>query len=234
VRVLVAEDSIKMAGLIKRGLNEHGYAVDVVGDGQDALWMATENGYDAILLDVVLDANGPGPDGFEVCRSLRKRGCWSPVLMLTAREAVEDRVRGLNAGADDYITKPFSFQELVARLRAVTRRGIVERPAELAVGDLRLDPSTHDVWRAEHRLELTAKEFALLEYLMGRSDQVVTRTNLIEHIWDFAYEGDSNVVDVHVRNLRGKIDRPFGRASLETVRGVGYRLRDDRVRATAD
>jgi len=154
--------------------------------------------------------------------------------MLTAREAVEDRVRGLNAGADDYLTKPFSFQELIARLRAVTRRGTVERPAEFLVGDLRLDPSTHDVWRGQHRLDLTAKEFALLEYLMGRSDEVLTRTNLIEHVWDFAYEGDSNIVDVHVRNLRSKIDRPFGRASLETVRGVGYRLRDDRVNATAD
>jgi two-component system, OmpR family, response regulator len=153
--------------------------------------------------------------------------------MLTAREAVEDRVRGLNAGADDYITKPFSFQELIARLRAVTRRRAVERPAELVVGDLRLDPSTHDAWRGQHRLDLTAKEFALLEYLMGRSSEVLTRTKLIEHVWDFAYEGDSNVVDVHIRNLRSKIDRPFGRMSLETVRGVGYRLRDDRVDATA-
>jgi two-component system, OmpR family, response regulator len=234
VRVLVAEDSIKMAGLIKRGLKEHGYAVDVVGDGQEALWMATENGYDAILLDVVLDANGPGPDGFDVCRELRKRGCWSPVLMLTAREAVEDRVRGLDAGADDYLTKPFSFLELIARLQAVTRRGAVERPAGLVVGDLRLDPSTHEVWRGPHRLDLTAKEFALLEYLMGRTDQVLSRTDLIEHLWDFAYEGDSNVVDVHVRNLRGKIDRPFGRASLETVRGVGYRFRDDSIDATPD
>ncbi len=234
MRVLVAEDSIKMAGLIKRGLEEHGYAVDVVGDGRDALWMAAEHGYDAIVLDVVLDANGSGPDGFQVCRRLREQACWSPILMLTARDAVDDRVRGLNAGADDYLTKPFSFQELIARLRAVMRRGAVERPAELAIGDLRLDPATHDVRRGQHRVDLTAKEFALLEYLIGRPDEVITRTNLIEHVWDFAFEGDSNVVDVHVRNLRTKIDRPFGRASLETVRGVGYRLRDDGVDTTAD
>ena len=234
MRVLVAEDSIKMAGLIKRGLEEHGFAVDVVGDGQDALWMATEHGYDAILLDVILDAAGPGPDGFDVCQRLREQGCWSPVLMLTARDAVEDRVRGLNAGADDYLAKPFSFQELIARLRAVMRRGAVERPAKLAVGDLRLDPATHEVRRGQQRLDLTAKEFVLLEYLMGHTDEVVTRSNLIEHVWDFAYEGDSNIVDVHVRNLRSKIDRPFERASLETVRGVGYRLRDDGIDSAAD
>ena len=234
MRVLVAEDSIKMAGLIKRGLEEHGYAVDVAAGGQDAIWMATEQGYDAILLDIVLDAMGPGPDGFDVCRRLREQGCWSPVLMLTAREAIEDRVRGLDAGADDYLTKPFSFQELIARIRAVMRRGVIERPAELAIGDLRLDPATHEVWRGQQRLDLTAKEFALLEYLMGHADEVVTRTNLIEHVWDFAFAGDSNVVDVHVRNLREKIDRPFERASLETVRGVGYRLLDDGIDASPD
>ncbi len=234
MRVLVAEDSIKMARLIKRGLDEHGYAVDVAASGEDALWMATEQGYDAILLDVVLDAMGPGPDGFDVCRSLREHGCWSPVLMLTARAAIEDRVRGLDAGADDYLTKPFSFQELIARIRAVMRRGVIERPAGLAVGDLRLDPAAHEVWRGQQRLELTAKEFALLEYLMGHANEVITRTNLIEHVWDFAFAGDSNVVDVHVRNLREKIDRPFERASLETVRGVGYRLLDDGIDASPD
>ncbi len=234
MRVLLAEDSIKMAGLIKRGLEEHGYAVDVVGGGRDAIWMAAENEYDAIVLDVVLDATTPGPDGFDVCHHLREEGRWTPVLMLTARDTVEDTVRGLNAGADDYLVKPFSFQELLARLRSVMRRGAVERPTELAVGDLRLDPATHEVWRGQQRLELTAKEFALLEHLMGHSHEVVTRTSLIEHVWDFAFEGDSNVVDVHVRNLRAKIDRPFGRGSLETVRGVGYRIRDDSADATAD
>jgi two-component system OmpR family response regulator len=234
MRVLVVEDSIKMAALVKRGLEEQGYAVDVVGDGGDALWMSAEHRYDAVVLDVVLDATGSGPDGFEICRQLREQACWSPILMLTARDSVEDRVRGLNAGADDYLTKPFSFQELIARLRAVMRRGALERPAELAIGDLRLDPATHDVRRGHHRVDLTAKEFALLEFLIGRPDEVVTRTNLIEHVWDFAFEGDSNVVDVHVRNLRTKIDRPFGRASLETVRGVGYRLRDDGIDTAAD
>jgi two-component system OmpR family response regulator len=208
--------------------------VDVVGDGHEALWMATEHSYDAIILDIVLDANGSGPDGFDVCQRLREQGCWSPVVMLTARDAVEDRVRGLNAGGDDYLTKPFSFQELIARLQAVMRRGAAERPAELTVGDLHLQASTHEVRRGPHPLDLTAKEFALLEYLMSHQNEVVSRTSLIEHVWDFAYEGDSNVVDVHVRNLRGKIDRPFGRATLETVRGVGYRLRDDRVDALAD
>jgi len=234
MHVLVVEDSIKMAALIKRGLEEQGHAVDMVSDGRDALWMAAEHGYDAVLLDVVLGATGSGPDGFEVCRKLREQACWSPILMLTARDSVEDRVSGLNAGADDYLTKPFSFQELIARLRAVMRRGAVARPAEMAIGDLRLDPATHDVRRGQRRVDLTAKEFALLGYLIGRPDEVVTRTNLIEHVWDFAFEGDSNVVDVHVRNLRTKIDRPFGRASLETVRGVGYRLRDDGDDATAD
>ena len=234
MHVLVVEDSIKMAALIKRGLEEQGYAVDMVSDGRDALWMAAEHGYDAVVLDVVLGATGSGPDGFEVCRKLREQACWSPILMLTARDSVEDRVSGLNAGADDYLTKPFSFQELIARLRAVMRRGAVARPAEMAIGDLRLDPATHNVRRGQRRVDLTAKEFALLGYLIGRPDEVVTRTNLIEHVWDFAFEGDSNVVDVHVRNLRTKIDRPFGRASLETVRGVGYRLRDDGDDATAD
>jgi two-component system, OmpR family, response regulator len=234
VRVLVVEDSVKMAGLIKRGLEEQGFAVDVAATGQDAIWMAMEHEYDAIVLDVVLDAKGPGPDGFEVCRHLRDEGRWSPVLMLTARDAVEDRVRGLNVGADDYLTKPFSFQELLARLRALMRRGTIERPAELVVGDLRLEPATHRVRRGEERIDLTAKEFALLEYLMARAGDVIRRSDLIEHVWDFAFEGDSNVVDVHVRNLRCKIDRPFGRASLETVRGVGYRVRDERTPSPAD
>jgi two-component system OmpR family response regulator len=234
VRILVVEDSDKMAGLLERGLAGHGYAVDIAPNGHDALWFATEHPYDAIVLDIGLDADGPGPNGFEVCRELREQDCWSPVLMLTARDAVEDRVRGLNVGGDDYLTKPFSFIELIARVQAVMRRGAVKRPSELTVGDLRLRSSTHEAWRGDRLLEVTAKEFALLEYLMSHENEVVSRTTLIEHVWDFAFEGDSNVVDVHVRNLRGKIDRPFGRNSLETVRGVGYRIRDDAAIAPAD
>ena len=176
----------------------------------------------AVVLDIML----PGIDGFEVCRRLREAGVWSPVLMLTARDSVRDRVEGLDRGADDYLTKPFSFAELLARLRALVRRGATERPAELRVGDLTLDPSTRRVTRDGRPIDLTAKEFALLEYLMRHPGQVLTRTRLIEHVWDFAYEGDSNVVDVYVRYLREKVDRPFGRRSIETVRGVGYRLRE--------
>jgi two-component system OmpR family response regulator len=224
VRVLVVEDSVKMAGLLRRGLEEEGHAVDVAPDGAEALWMGQENPYDAIVLDIILDPSGSGPDGFEICRRLRKAGRSSPVLMLTARDAVEDRVRGLDVGADDYLTKPFSFEELNARIRALLRRGSGERAAVLEVGDLTLDPAGHEVSRAGTPIDLTAKEFSLLEYLMRHPGVALTRTQLIEHVWDFAYEGDSNVVDVHVRNLRLKIDRAFDRSSLETVRGVGYRL----------
>jgi two-component system, OmpR family, response regulator len=220
VRVLIVEDEVKMAGLLKRGLEEEGYAVDVAGNGSDAVWLGTENPYDAIVLDVML----PDQDGFEVCRQLRAGGRWAPVLMLTARDAVPDRVAGLDAGADDYLTKPFSFTELFARLRAVVRRGVAERPAVLRVGDLVLDPATKKVIRANTPVDLTAKEFALLEYFMRHPGEVLGRTRIIEHVWDFAYEGDSNVVDVYVRYLREKIDRPFGRDSIETVRGTGYRL----------
>jgi two-component system, OmpR family, response regulator len=221
MRVLVVEDDVKMAGLIRRGLVEEGLAADVARTGNDALWMAGATEYDAIVLDVML----PGTDGFTVCRRLREDGMWSPVLMLTARDAVEDRVAGLDAGADDYLTKPFSFAELLARLRALARRPPVERPAIVAVGDLRLDPSTRQVWRGEAEIELSAKEFALLETFMRRPGQVLSRYQLLEHCWDYGYENRSNVVDVYVRYLREKIDRPFGRRSLETVRGAGYRLR---------
>jgi two-component system OmpR family response regulator len=225
VRILVVEDAEKMATLLRRGLGEDGFAVDVAGDAEEAVWFAREHAYDAIVLDISL---GPGSvDGYEVCRRLRESGRWSPVLMLTARDAVEDRVRGLDVGADDYLTKPFSFDELLARLRALIRRGAEARPTVLAVGDLSLDPARHEVRRADHPIELTGKEFALLEFFMRHEGDVLTRTALIEHVWDFAHEGDSNVIDVHVRNLRTKIDRPFGRASLETVRRVGYRLRDE-------
>jgi two-component system OmpR family response regulator len=221
MRVLVVEDEVKMAGLLRRALEEEGYAVDVASNGGDGLWLGTENAYDAVVLDLML----PDVDGFDVCRRLREAGRWSPVLMLTARDAVTDRVAGLDAGADDYLTKPFSLAELLARLRALIRRGGVERPAVLRAGDLTLDPTTHAVRRAGSDIELTAKEFALLEYLMRHVGEVLGRTRLIEHVWDFAYEGDSNVVDVYVRYLRNKIDRPFGRDSIETVRGSGYRLR---------
>jgi two-component system OmpR family response regulator len=223
VRVLVVEDEVKMAALIRRGLKEEGMAVDVATKGEDALWRAGSAPYDAIVLDVML----PGIDGFETCRRLRDDGVWAPVLMLTARDAVEDRVAGLDGGADDYLTKPFSFAELLARIRALARRGPVERPAVLEVGDLRLDPSTHQVWRGQTEISLSAKEFALLEVFMRRTGQVLSRLQLLEHAWDYDYENRSNVVDVYVRYLRKKIDEPFGRDSIETVRGAGYRLRKD-------
>jgi len=224
MRVLVVEDELKMASLLRRGLVEEGHAADVAGTGDDALWMAEAVEYDAIVLDVML----PGPDGFEVCRRLRERGVWSPVLVLTARDAVEDRVAGLDAGADDYLPKPFSFAELLARLRALVRRGSAERPSILEVGDLRLDPASRQAWRDDTEVQLSAKEFALLETFMRRPGQVLSRYELLEHAWDYGYEHRSNVVDVYVRYLRDKIDRPFGRNSLETVRGAGYRLRAPR------
>jgi two-component system OmpR family response regulator len=221
MRVLVVEDDVKMASLLRRGLLEEGLAADVARTGDDALWMAEATVYDAIVLDVML----PGADGFEVCRRLREAGRWSPVLMLTARDAVEDRVAGLDAGADDYLTKPFSFAELLARLRAIARRAPLERPAVLEAGDLRLDPATRRAWRGDVEIGLSAKEFALLETFMRRPGEVLSRYQLLEHCWDYGYENRSNVVDVYVRYLREKIDRPFGRKSLETVRGAGYRFK---------
>lgn len=223
MRVLVVEDTQRMAGLLRRGLQEEGYSVDVVANGEDAVWMASENPYDAIVLDVML----PDYDGFEVCRRIRGAGRWAPVLMLTARDGLHDRVEGLDVGADDYLTKPFAFAELLARLRAVMRRGAPERPAVLVVHDLTMDPATKVVRRGDRTIGLTPKEFSLLEYFMRHPGEVLTRTRLLEHVWDFAFEGDSNVVEVYVRYLREKIDRPFGRESLETVRGVGYRLRNE-------
>ena len=225
MRVLVVEDDVKMAGLIRRGLVEEGLSADIALTGDDALWMAAATDYDAIVLDVML----PGTDGFSVCRRLREDGRWSPVIMLTARDAVEDRVSGLDAGADDYLTKPFSFAELLARLRALARRPSLERPTVLEVGDLRLDPATRHVWRGETEIGLSTKEFALLETFMRRPGQVLSRYQLLEHCWDYAYENRSNVVDVYIRYLREKIDRPFGVSSIETVRGAGYRLRREAV-----
>ena len=223
MRILVVEDELKMAGLLHRGLSEDGHVVDVARSGDDAVWMGQVVEYDAIVLDLML----PGIDGVGVCRRWRESGVWSPVLVLTARDTVEDRVASLDAGADDYLAKPFSFAELLARLRALARRGGTERPVELKVGDLRLDPATRQVWRGETEIELSGKEFALLETFMRRPGDVLSRVQLLEYAWDYAYESRSNVVDVYVRYLREKVDRPFGRSSIETVRGVGYRLRKD-------
>jgi two-component system OmpR family response regulator len=223
MRVLVVEDEAKMADLLSRGLGEEGHAVDVAGRGEDALWMARATRYDAIVLDVML----PGLNGFETCRELRRLEVWTPVLILTARDAVADRVSGLDTGADDYLVKPFSFEELLARLRALKRRVPAERPVELQVGDLRLDPAAHRAWRGDEELDLSAKEFALLELMMGHPGEALSRLQLLEGAWDMAYEPRSNLIDVYVRYLRQKIDKPFGRNAIETVRGVGYRLRRD-------
>jgi two-component system, OmpR family, response regulator len=214
---------VKMASLIRRGLREEGLSADVAVRGEDALWMAQATEYDAIVLDVML----PGMDGFETCRRLREAAVWAPVLILTARDAVGDRVAGLDGGADDYLIKPFSFAELLARLRALVRRGPIERPVILEVGDLRLDPATHRVWRRGSEVALSAKEFSLLEAFMRRPGEVLSRYSLLEHAWDYEYENRSNVVDVYVRYLREKVDRPFGVESIETVRGAGYRMRPD-------
>ena len=221
MRVLVVEDEPKMAGLVKRGLEEEGIAVDVAGRGEDAVWMAGSTEYDVLVLDVML----PGLDGFEVCRRLRADEVWTPVLMLTARDAVEDRVAGLDGGADDYLVKPFSFDELLARLRALARRGSAERPAVLEAGNLHLDPATRRASRGDVEIALSQKEYALLETLMGRPGVALSRLQLLEHAWDDTYENRSNVIDVYIRYLREKIDRPFGTDTIETVRGVGYRLR---------
>jgi len=221
MRVLVVEDEPKLAGLLARGLGEEGHPTDVVASGREAVWMARATPYDAIVLDVML----PGQDGFAVCRELRAANVWTPVLFLTARDSVDDRVAGLDVGGDDYLVKPFSFPELLARLRALTRRGAIERPVVLEVGSLRLDPASHKVWRGDTEIELSAKEFTLLEVFMRSPGKALSRVDLLERGWDMAYETRSNVVDVYVRYLREKIDRPFGCHSLETVRGVGYRLR---------
>jgi len=223
MRVLIVEDHVKMAGLIRRGLRKEGMAVDVAGDGEEGVTRAEATEYDAIILDVML----PGMDGFEVCRRLRRDCVWAPILMLTARDAVKDRIAGLDDGADDYLTKPFSYAELLARLRALVRRGAVERPTELQVGNLRLDPARRQVWRGETEIALSAKEFSILETFMRRPGEVLSRFQLLEHAWDYDYENRSNVVDSYIRLLRRKIDRPFGTGSIETVRGAGYRLREE-------
>ena len=221
VRVLLVDDDLEMSALIRRGLQDDGVVVDVAANGEDGLSRATTTPYDSIVLDVGL----PGIDGFETCRRLRGDGVSVPVLMLTARDAIEDRVQGLDGGADDYLTKPFSFDELSARIRALARRGPVERPPVLTVEDLHLDPAAMRVWRGDTHISLSAKEFALLETFMRRPGEVLSRYDLLERVWDYDYEPRSNVVEVYVRYLREKIDRPFGRHTIETLRGAGYRLR---------
>ena len=221
MRLLVVEDEPNMADLLQRGLQREGYAVDVAVNGEDALWSATEVEYDAIVLDVMI----PAPDGLAVCRELRRRERWTPVLLLTARDSVDDRVNGLDSGADDYLVKPFAFPELFARVRSITRREPVARPSVLRVGDISLDPAARSVRRNDLPIELSPTEYSLLEYFLRNPDRVLTRSNILEHVWDFAYDGTSNVVDVYVRYLREKIDRPFGKTSIETVRGAGYVLR---------
>ncbi len=221
MRVLVVEDEVRMSRVLKRGLEEEGHAVNLAADGPDGLWLATENPYAAIVLDVML----PGFDGFELCRKLRAAGVWVPVLMLTARDAVDDRVRGLDVGADDYLVKPFSLLELAARLRALARRDDRARPAVLSEEDLKLDPASKRAWRGGTELRLSPKEFALLELFLRHPGVLLTRSQILDAAWDFAYDGSSNVVDQYVTYLRRKIDTPFGRHDLETVRGMGYRLR---------
>jgi two-component system OmpR family response regulator len=221
VRLLIVEDEPKMAALLKRGLVEQGAVVDLADRGEDALWMAASTGYDVVVLDLML----PGIDGFETCRRLRDAGVWAPVLMLTARGEVEDRVAGLDGGADDYLVKPVNFAELGARLRALARRGPRERPPVLQVGDLRLDPASRRVWRGDAEISLSAIELSLLEAFMRRPGEALSQLALLEAAWDSEYENRSNVVAVYVGYLRNKIDRPFGRDDIETVRGAGYRLR---------
>jgi two-component system OmpR family response regulator len=223
VRLLLVEDDAKLAHVVSRGLRHEGYAVDVVGDGDEALMQAAVWEYDGIVLDVML----PGRDGMAVCRALRERGCWSPVLMLTARGQVGDRIEGLDVGADDYMAKPFDFGELLARLRALLRRAPSERPARLEVGDLVVDPATHQVARGGVSVELTAREFAVLEFLARHPGQAISRTRLLDHVWDANYEGSTNVVDVYVGYLRRKLEQPFDRPLIRTIRGVGYTLESD-------
>jgi DNA-binding response OmpR family regulator len=223
MRVLVVEDEKRLAAGLKRGLEAEGFAVDIALDGTDGLWMAREHDYDVLVLDVML----PGTTGYRICSTLRDEGVWTPILMLTAKDGEWDEAEALDTGADDYLTKPFSYVVLLARLRALVRRGVRARPVALTAGDLVLDPAARRVTRCGNDMELTAREFALLEYLMRRADEVVSKRDVLDHVWDYDFEGDPNIVEVYVRRLREKVDRPFGRAAIETVRGAGYRLRAD-------
>jgi DNA-binding response OmpR family regulator len=223
MRLLVVEDGVRLAEGLKRGLEAEGFAVDVALNGTDGLWLARENRYAVILLDIML----PGLNGYLVCRTLREEADWTPVLMLTAKNGEWDQVEALDTGADDYLTKPFSFAVLVARVRALIRRGSTPRPAVLEAGDLTLDPATREVRRADAAVELTAREFAVLEFLIRRAGQVVSKTEILEGVWDFDFDGDPNIVEVYIRHLRNKVDRPFARESIQTLRGAGYRLAAD-------
>jgi two-component system, OmpR family, response regulator len=220
VRVLVVEDEERLASGLRNGLEAEGFAVDVAADGVDGLWMAREHAYDAIVLDIML----PGLNGYKVCQTLREDRVWTPILMLTAKDGEWDEVEALDTGADDYLTKPFSYAVLVARLRALLRRGASERPAVLEAGDLRLDPAARRAWRGDAEVELTPRELALLEFLLRRRGEVVSKREILGHVWDDDFEGDPNIVEVYVRHLRNKLDRPFGRGTIQTVRGAGYRL----------
>jgi DNA-binding response OmpR family regulator len=223
MRVLVVEDEKRLAVGLKKGLEAEGFAADVALNGDDGLWMARENSYDAIVLDLML----PGANGYQVCSTLREAGVWTPILVLTAMDDELDEAEALDLGADDFLTKPFSYLVLVARLRALIRRGTPERPAVLMAGDLRLDPGSRQVWREEAEIQLTARELSLLEFLLRRKGQVVSKREILEHVWDYDFEGDPNIVEVYIRHLRNKVDRPFGRSSIETARGAGYRLVSD-------
>jgi DNA-binding response OmpR family regulator len=223
VRILVVEDDKHVARAVKRGLEAEGFAVDVAFDGTDGKWLATENSYDAMVLDIML----PGTNGYDLCAELRRAGNWTPILMLTAKDGEQDEARALDTGADDFLAKPFSYVVLRARLRALLRRGGHERPSLLTAGDLVLDPAAHRAWRGDAVVELTPRQFALLEFLMRRAGEVLSKAEILEHVWDFAFEGDPNIVEVYVRQLRQRIDHPFDRASLQTVRLVGYRLDPD-------
>ncbi|HWL65972.1 MAG TPA: response regulator transcription factor [Actinomycetota bacterium] len=220
MRILVVEDEKGLAAGLKKGLEAEGFAVDVALDGTDGLWMAREQSYDAIVLDIML----PGVNGFRICSTLRDEGNWTPIMMLTAKDGELDHTEALDSGADDYLTKPFSYPVLVAHIRALLRRGRGERPTVLEAGDLKLDPAARRCWRGEEEIELTAREFSLLESLFRRKGDVVSKREIMEHVWDFDFEGDPNIVEVYIRHLRDKIDRRFDRASIQTVRGFGYRL----------
>jgi DNA-binding response OmpR family regulator len=220
MRVLVVEDEKRLAAGLKKGLEAEGFATDVALTGSDGLWMAREHPYGVIVLDIML----PGLNGYKVCATLREEGIWTPILMLTAKDGEFDEAEALDTGADDYLTKPFSYVVLVARLRALIRRGAQERPAVLEAGDLRFDPGSRKAWRADVEVDLTAREVALLEFLLRRKGDVLAKREILEHVWNYDFEGDPNIVEVYVRHLRNKLDRPFGRAALETVRGAGYRL----------
>ncbi len=220
MRVLVVDDEERLAAALRRGLEAEGIAVDVAHSGTDGLWLARENDYDVLVLDIMM----PGMSGYALCRTLRDEDDWTPILMLTAKDGDWDQIEALDTGADDFLTKPFSFQVLLARLRSLVRRGARDRPVVLEAGDLRIDPAARKVWRGDTEVALTSREFAVLEYLARRRGEVVSKSEVLGNVWDFDFDGDPNIVEVYIRHLRNKVDRPFGRAAIETLRGAGYRL----------